>query len=54
MGQLERYLSDPNLIVSELEKQKEDASQLVVFETELERIERQLKSINREQHQLLQ
>jgi site-specific DNA recombinase len=51
---LEDYLSDPNIIISSLEKQHQDANQLGVFEAELERIERQLKAINREQHQLLQ
>ena len=52
--ELERYLSNRELIFSELEKQRQDAGQLKVFEAELERIERQLKAVNREQHQLLQ
>ncbi len=51
---LERYLSDRDLIISELEKQRQDAGQLSVFEAELERVERQLKAAEREQHQLLQ
>ena len=49
---LEEYLSRPELIVSELEKQRQDASQLDVFETELERVERQLKELDREQKRL--
>ena len=53
-GELERYLSDRNLIISELERQRQDAGQLGVFEAELEHVERQLKAIEREQHQLLQ
>ncbi|MDO8567144.1 MAG: hypothetical protein Q7R57_00340, partial [Dehalococcoidales bacterium] len=42
------------LIISELEKQRQDAGQLGVFEAELERVERQVKALDREQHQLLQ
>ncbi len=53
-AELERYLSDRDLIISELEKQRQDAGQLGVFEAELERVERQLKAADREQHQLLQ
>ena len=53
-GELERYLSDRDLITSELEKQRQDAGQLGVFEAELQQIERQLKAADREQHQLLQ
>ena len=51
---LERYLGDRDLITSELEKQRQDAGQLNVFEAELERLERKLKAAEREQHQLLQ
>jgi len=53
-AELERYLSDPELIISELEKQHQDANQLGVFETELQQIERQFRAVDREQHQLLQ
>jgi len=53
-AKLEEYLSNPDLIVSELEKQRQDANQLGVFETELEQVERQLKAVDREQRQLLQ
>ncbi len=51
---LEEYLSTPELIVSELEKQRQDANQLGVFESQLHDVERQLKAVDREQHQLLQ
>ncbi len=53
-AELERYLGDRDLIISELEKQRQDANQLGVFEAELEHVERQLKAADREQHQLLQ
>ncbi len=53
-AELERYLSDRDLIVSEIEKQRQDAGQVGVFEAELERVERQLKAADREQHRLLQ
>jgi chromosome segregation ATPase len=52
--ELEGYLSDHDLIMSELEKQCQDAKQLGVHETELQQIERQYKAVDREQHQLLQ
>jgi site-specific DNA recombinase len=51
---LMEYLSDRELIISKLEKQRQDAGQLGVFDTELERVERQIKVTDREQHQLLQ
>ena len=51
---LDRYLSDRDLIANQLEKQRQDAGQLSVYETELERVERQLRAAEREQHQLLQ
>ena len=53
-AELERYLSKPELIISELERQRQDVGQVTVFETELQQIERQLKAVDREQHQLLQ
>ena len=52
--ELQGYLSDRDLIKNELEKQRQDANQLAPLETELQRIERQLKAVDREQHQLLQ
>ncbi len=53
-GELERYLSDRDLIIGELEKQRQDAGQIGVFEAELEHVERQLKAADGEQRQLLQ
>ena len=53
-AEIERYLSKPELIISELEKQRQDTNQLDIFETELRQIECQLKAVDREQHQLLQ
>ncbi len=37
-----------------MKKLRQDAHQLGIFETELEQIERQLKAVDRDQHQLLQ
>ena len=51
---LSKYFSNRDLILSELEKQRQDANQLSVYETELQLIERQLKAVDRDQHQLLQ
>ena len=53
-AELEHYLSNRDLILNELEKQRQDANQLGVFEAELQQIERQLKVLDREQHRLLQ
>ena len=53
-AELERYLSNRDLIISELENQRQEAGQISVFEAELERVERQLRAADREQHQLLQ
>ncbi|MFC1994958.1 recombinase family protein [Chloroflexota bacterium] len=53
-SELEHYLSNRNLITNALEKQRQEAGQLSVFEDELKRVERHLKAVNREQHQLLQ
>ncbi len=53
-AELERYLSDRDLIKNELEKERQDAGQLGAFEAELERVERQLKAADGEQRQLLQ
>lgn len=52
--EIERYLTEPELIISELERQRQETSQLDVFATELQQIERQLKAVDQEQHQLLQ
>jgi len=52
-AEIERYLSKPELIISELERQRQDTNQLDTFETELQQIERQLRAVDQEQHQLL-
>ena len=52
--QIERVLSEPELIIAEIDKQRQGASQQGVLETELQRIERQLKTLDRDQEQLLQ
>jgi hypothetical protein len=53
-GELAAYLSDRDLIIAELEKGKQAADQVGALETEFKQVERQLKAIDREQHQLLQ
>jgi len=50
-GKLVEYLSNRDLILSELEKQRQDAGQTGVYEAELERIQRHLKAADREQRQ---
>ena len=52
-AELERYLSKPELIVSQLEAQKEDANQLSGYEIESEQTGRQLRVLDREQKELL-
>lgn len=53
-GKLAEYLSDRDLIISELEKEKQTADQTGVLETALKQVERQLKAVDRDQHKLLQ
>jgi len=53
-GELERYLSDRDLLVNELEKQRQDANQLGLFEDQFQQVERQIRALDREQRQLLQ
>ena len=53
-AKLQEYLSKPERIVKELERQRQEASELGVFEAQLKDVERQLKAVDREQHQLLQ
>jgi site-specific DNA recombinase len=53
-AKLEAYLSNRDLIANELGKQRHEADQLGVLELELERLERQLTKVDRDQHQLLQ
>jgi site-specific DNA recombinase len=52
--QIEGILKDPALILKEIDKQRQDANQLGILETELHQIERQLRTLSREQEQLLQ
>lgn len=49
-----QYFSDKTVIRENLENQRGAASQLGTYQTELQRIERQYKAADREQHQLLQ
>jgi len=51
---LAEYLSGRDLIIAELKKEKQSADQTGALETELKQVERQLKTVDREQHQLLQ
>jgi site-specific DNA recombinase len=52
--ELVTYLGDRDLIIAELEKEKQAAGQASTLETELKQVERQLKAADHEQHQLLQ
>lgn len=51
--EIERVLDNPELIIKEIEKQRQDANELGSFETELQQVERQLKALGREQKELL-
>ncbi|MFX1537134.1 MAG: recombinase family protein [Promethearchaeota archaeon] len=53
-NEIENYLSDPNVIRNELEKRKQTASQLDVFEEEIINTELRIKELNKEQKKLLQ
>jgi site-specific DNA recombinase len=53
-AQIEQVLDNPELIITEMEKQRQDANRLGTLETELQQVERQLKALDREQEQLLQ
>jgi len=52
--ELSAYLGNRDLIIAELEKEKQAAGQTSAFETEIKQVERQLKAAEYEQHQLLQ
>ena len=52
--QIELLLKKPELIITEIEKHRQDASQLDVLEAELQQVERQLKALDRDQEHLLQ
>jgi site-specific DNA recombinase len=53
-SQIERVLDNPELIICEIEKQRQDANQLGVLEAELQQVERQRRTLDRDQEQLLQ
>ena len=52
--EIERVLSHPETIITELEKQRHDVDRAGVLETELKQAERQLMAVDHEQRQLLQ
>jgi hypothetical protein len=52
--ELTAYLSNRDLIISELEREKQAADHTGVYESELKQVEHELKAVEREQHQLLQ
>jgi hypothetical protein len=53
-AELAQYLSKPEMVISQLKMKFQSADQLSVLEAKLDQSERQLKAVNREQHQLLQ
>lgn len=53
-AEIERYLSNPALIIGQLQDMRKDADNVGVFEGQLMDVERQLKAVDREQGQLLQ
>lgn len=53
-SEIDRVLSHPEIINTELEKQHNAADRVEVLESELKQVERHLKTIDQEQHQLLQ
>lgn len=52
-AQIERVLANPELIIAEIEKQRQDANQLGALEAELQQLERQLRALDRDQKELL-
>ncbi len=52
-AQVERVLDNPELIITELEKQHQNADRAGVLESELKQVERQLRLLDREQKELL-
>ena len=51
---IEAILADPEVILSAIEKQRDEANNLGALESELKQVERNLKALNHEQTQLLQ
>ncbi len=52
--QIEHVLNNPELIITEIEKQRQGTNQLSVLGDELKQVERQLRALARDQEQLLQ
>jgi len=52
--QIERVLGNPELIITEIEKQRQGADQLGVLGAELQQVKHQLKMLDHDQEQLLQ
>jgi hypothetical protein len=53
-SELEKVLNNPEIIITEFEKQKDDAGHMDILENELKQLENELKTAEREQHRLLQ
>jgi len=53
-GKIETVLDNPDFIATAIEKQRDDANNLGILESELQQVEKQLKVLDREQKQLLQ
>jgi len=51
---IEAVLDNPELIITEIEKQRGEANNIGILESELQQVQRQLKALDREQKQLLQ
>ena len=51
---IEAVLNNPQLITTAIEKQRDEANNIGILESELQQVQRQLKALNREQKQLLQ
>lgn len=51
---IEGVLDNPDLIIAEIEKQREDFNNFGTLEPELQQVEKQLKALDHEQQQLLQ
>jgi hypothetical protein len=52
--EVQAALEKPEVIIGAIERQRQDADHLGIFEAQLLEAERQLKAVDREQHQLLQ
>jgi len=52
--QIQDVLNRPDLMIAEIEKQRQDTDQLGFLEAELQQVERQLRALNHDQEQLLQ